>query len=53
VEFSEGAGKAVLDEIVCSDRIARQDPRVTSETGDQGLDFPVKAFVDGILFCLI
>ena len=53
VDFFEGTGKAVLDEIVSSDNVSRQCPRVTSETGDQGLDFPVKACVAGIMFRLI
>jgi hypothetical protein len=49
MDFPERTGEAILDEIVCSDRIARQDPRVISETRDQGLDLPVNVFVDRIL----
>jgi hypothetical protein len=52
MDFSEGAGKTVLNEIFSSDRISRQDPRVMSETGNQGHHFPVSAFVYGILFFL-
>jgi len=48
MDFPERTGKALLDEIVCSDGIARQDPCVISEARNQGLDFSVNAFVDRI-----
>ena len=39
MHFPEGSGQGVLDEIVCGDGIACQNPRIARQTGDQGLDF--------------
>jgi hypothetical protein len=47
VNFPEGAAEAILGEIVRSDAIARQSPRIARKTGYQGFDLPVKTAVDG------
>jgi hypothetical protein len=42
VNFPEGSGEALLDEIVCGYEIARQNPRVARQTRDLGLDYLVQ-----------
>jgi hypothetical protein len=45
VDFPEGADKAVLNQIVGGDEIARQGPRVTRQTRDQNFDFAVEVSI--------
>jgi hypothetical protein len=49
VDFSKSAGKTVLNEIVCRDRIEHDGERVTPQTWNQAFDLSVDTFVDGIL----
>ena len=47
MDFPKSAGKTVLDEIICDDRIAHQSERVTPQTRNQAFDLSVEAIVDG------
>jgi hypothetical protein len=57
VHFPEGPGEALLNEIVCGYKIARQNPRVARQTRDLGLDYLVQvlrgrslSWLTGMLF---
>jgi hypothetical protein len=46
MDFAEGAGEAVLDEIICSNDIARKDARVACHTRNESFNFSVKLLID-------
>ena len=49
MQFAEGTGQAVLDEIVRGDKIARQRARIASEAGNFGFNLPMRVGHRGLL----
>ena len=46
MDLAEGAGEAVLDEIICSNDIARKDARVACHTRNESFNFSVKLLIE-------
>ena len=49
MQFAEGAGQAVLDEIVRGDEISRQRASIATKAGNFGFDVPVRVGHRGLL----
>jgi hypothetical protein len=49
MQFAEGTGQALLDEIIRGDEVARQRPRIAPKTGYFGFDVPIRASHRGLL----
>ena len=49
MQFAEGTGQALLDEIIRGDEIARQRPRIAPKAGNFDFDVPIRASHGGLL----